>query len=405
MKFIGERPFHDVYVTGTVLDKNGQRMSKTKGNGVDPLDVFEKYGVDATRMYLAGSASGIDIRWNDAQIENYRNFANKIWNASRFCLMNSEGASVDPASLRLSESDSIADKWIVSRLNKTAQDVHKALEEYQFHTAVRLLYHFFWSDFCDWYIELAKDEITGGRQSAALEGEEPAMPAPVTAEQAAARTRIVTILEQALRLLHPFMPYLTEELWQKLPGTGSGLHSGAYSAAEATVMLTDFPHERWVDEKAEAEMQAVIELISRVRNIRSELNIKPSEKVAVHVAAEAALQNVFRANEAQVLKLARADSLSLSETLDVPKASARAVIGGAEVAVPLEGLIDFEKESERLGKEAEKLLSEKQRLDGQLGNSNFVDRAPAEKVQELRDRVADIEQRTRSLKQTLEALK
>lgn len=405
MKFIGQRPFYDVYVTGTVLDKNGQRMSKTKGNGVDPLDVFEKYGVDATRMYLAGSASGIDIRWNDAQIENYRNFSNKIWNASRFCLLNSEGASVDLASLQLSESDSIADKWIVSRLNKTAQGVHKALEEYQFHTAVRLLYQFFWNDFCDWYIELVKDEITGGRPSVPTESEEPPPPAPLTAEQTTARTRIVTILEQALRLLHPFMPYLTEELWQKLPGANSGLHHAAYTAAEATVMLADFPHERWVDEKAEAEMQAVIELISRVRNIRSELNIKPGEKVAVHVATDATLQNVFRANEAQILKLARSASLVLGETLDVPKASARAVIGGAKVAVPLEGLIDFEKESERLSKETEKLLGEKQKLDAQLANSNFVDRAPAEKVQELRDRVADIEQRTKSLKQTLEALK
>jgi len=405
LKFMGERPFYDVYITGTVLDKNGQRMSKTKGNGVDPLDVFDKYGVDATRMYLASSASGIDIRWNDAQIENYRNFANKIWNASRFCLMNSEGASVDPASLQPTEADSIADKWIVSRLNKTAQGVQKALEEYQFHIAVRLLYHFFWDDFCDWYIELAKDEITGGRPGVVPEGEDPPPPAPVTAGQAAARTRIITILEQALRLLHPFMPYLTEELWQKLPGVNSNLHNDAYSAADASVMLADFPRESWVDEKAEAEMQAVIELISRVRNIRSELNIKPSEKVAVHVAANSDLLAVFRANEAQILKLARAGSLNLSESLDVPKASARAVIGGAEVAVPLEGLIDFAKESERLAKETEKLLGEKQKLDAQLANANFVDRAPADKVQELRERVTDIEQRTKSLKQTLEALK
>ena len=405
LKFIGERPFYDVYVTGTVLDKNGQRMSKTKGNGVDPLDVFEKYGVDATRMYLSGAASGIDIRWNDAQIENYRNFSNKIWNASRFCLMNSEGAKVDPASLQLTAADSIADKWIVSRLNKTARDVNKALEEYQFHAAVRLLYHFFWDDFCDWYIELAKDGITGARPIVSAEGEEPAPPEPVTAEQAAARTRIITILEQALRLLHPFMPYLTEELWQKLPGVNANLHNRAYNSAQMSVMLTDFPHSEWLDEKAEAEMQSVIELISRVRNIRSELNIKPSEKVAVHIAAGDALQNIFRANEAQIIKLARAAQLNLSEALDVPKASARAVIGGAEVAIPLEGLIDFEKESERLGKETEKLLAEKQKLDGQLANSSFVDRAPAEKVQELRGRLADIEQRTKSLNQTIEALK
>jgi valyl-tRNA synthetase len=405
MKFMGAKPFSDVIIHGTVLDKNGQRMSKTKNNGIDPLDVFDKYGVDATRMTLAGSATGIDFAWRDEKVESYRNFANKIWNATRFCLMNSEGATVDPGSLNLTDADAIADKWIVSRLNKTSQGVNKALGAYQFHTAVQLLYHFFYDDFCDWYIELSKETLMGERPAAVEEGAEPPPPAPVTPEQAAARTRILTILEQALRLLHPFMPYLTEELWQKLPGIDTGLSHPAYKPAEATIMLTAFPENTWADEKAESEMQSVIELISRIRNIRSELNIKPSERVAVHVAADTARQEVFRANEAAIVKIARASSLTLGETLDVPKASARAVISGAEVAIPLEGLIDFEKESDRLSKETEKLLSEKQRLDGQLGNENFVSRAPEEKVQELRERVADIEQRTKSLNQTIEALK
>jgi valyl-tRNA synthetase len=396
LKFIGERPFYDVYITGTVLDKNGQRMSKTKGNGVDPLDVFEKYGVDATRMYLAGSASGIDIRWNDSQIENYRNFANKIWNATRFCLMNSEGAWVDPASLQLKESDSIADKWLVSRFNKTTQGVHKALEEYQFHTAVRLLYHFFWDDFCDWYIELVKDEVTVNANTDA-------------------RTRIITILEQALRLLHPFMPYLTEELWQKLPGAGPGLHNGAYSTPDATVMLTDFPHECWVDEKAEAEMQAVIELISRVRRTRSDDNIKANDRVPLYIfSPDRTKYNVFDANRPRILKLAGIGEIKLRDislaqhrkTFSEPGISTTAVfLGDVEIAIPLEGLVDLEEKRERHLKEIEKLFAEKQKLDSQLANSNFVARAPAEKVQELRDRVTEIERESKSLNQRLEELK
>ena len=390
MKFIGERPFDDVIIHGTVLDKNGQRMSKTKLNGIDPLDVFAKYGVDATRMTLAGSATGVDFAWRDEKVESFRNFANKIWNATRFCLMNSEGAAVDAATLE--NTTSIADRWIVSRLNKTARDVNYALRSYHFHEAVQLLYHFFWDDFCDWYIELVKNEITAEEASE---------------KRTESRTRILTILEQALRLLHPFMPYLTEELWQKLPGVSSALHNSAYAGAVQTIMLSDFPlgDAALIDEKAEGEMQFVIELISKVRNIRSEMNIKPGERLTVHAAADAVGQKIFSENEAQILKLARADKLVLGNKLDVPKASAKAVLSGnAEIAIPLEGLIDFDKERERLGNQLEKLEVEAERLNGQLSNANFVERAPAEKVQELRDRQTEIEQQTSALRQNIEAL-
>ena len=431
LKFVGEKPFEDVIIHGTVLDKNGQRMSKTKGNGIDPLDVFEKFGVDATRMTLAGSATGVDFAWRDERVESFRNFANKIWNATRFCLLNSEGAQVDYSFINpkaevkeikrligdefneLDEEDeefidkvvpefaednpkenlSIADKWIVSRLNKTAINVNRALENYQFHEAVQLLYHFFWDDFCDWYIELVKDEITSQEASAWRD---------------AARSRIFTILEQALRLLHPFMPYLTEELWQKLPGVSNELHNPAYRSARATIMLTDFPQgdAALIDEKAESEIQAVIDLISKVRNIRAEMNIKPSDKTTIHVAANGGAQNIFTENQAQILKLARADRIIVTGTLDVPKASARGVLAGnVEIAIPLEGLIDFDKERERLENQLNKLMTEKERLDKQLANQNFVDRAPQEKVQELRDRVAEIDRQTVTLGQNLEALK
>ncbi len=430
-KFVDKVAFDDCVITGTVLGKDGKPMSKSRKNGVDPLEMFDKFGVDATRIYLASIATGADIRWNDTLIETYRNFANKIWNATRFCLMNSEGAEVnytylDPRAETVEiiqtigdeliddideedeefldkvepefvkdnpkENLSIADRWIISRLNRTALDVNKSLDKYEFHTAVSLLYHFFWDDFCDWYIELVKDDITSENVNTARD---------------AARSRILTIIEQALRLLHPFMPYLTEELWQKLPGVSNELHNAAYKNAAQTVMLADYPlgDKNLIDERAEAEMQAVIELISKVRNIRAEMQIKPSDKPVIHVAANAESQQIFAANEAQILKLARAEALVLGEKLDVPRASAKAVTAVAEIALPLEGLIDFEKEVARLENQLNKLETEQTRLKGQLSNANFVDRAPAEKVQEIRDRVAEIETQVVALRQNLEALK
>jgi valyl-tRNA synthetase len=290
------------------------------------------------------------------------------------------------------ENLSLADRWIVSRLNRTALDVNKALDKYEFHTAVSLLYHFFWDDFCDWYIELVKDEITSEN---------------VNTRRDAARSRILTILEQALRLLHPFMPFLTEELWQKLPGVSNELHNAAYASAEQTIMLADFPKgdAALIDDRAESEMRAVIDVISKVRNIRAEMQIKPSDRPTIHIAANAAAQQIFAANEAQILKLARAESLVLDEALDVPKASAKAVTTVAEIALPLEGLIDFEKEIARLENQLAKLEKENEQLQKQLSNQNFIERAPAEKVQGIRDRVAEIETQVAALRQNLGALK
>jgi valyl-tRNA synthetase len=393
MKFMGERPFDDVFVTGTILDQHGQRMSKTKMNGIDPLEVFDKYGVDATRLTLA-SVGTSDTRWNDKQVESYRNFANKIWNAARFTLMNSEGATINPESLNATVAElPLHDRWILSRLNKTARDVREALSGYQFHEAVQTLYHFFWDDFCDWYIELTKADVTSEE---------------ATPQRSAARTRLLTVLEQALRLLHPFMPYITEELWQQLPGAGKHLLHQAYQHAEPTIMLAAYPEVKagLINDAAEWEMQAVIDLISRVRNIRSEMNIKPSEPIPVLIGSpDEKLRVVFSANKNQISRLLRASDVSIEQKLEAPRASARAVlVGGAEVAIPLEGLIDFEQERSRLGKEKEKLRAESSKLEAQLANPQFAERAPAEKVDEIRARIADISQRTSQLDQTIENL-
>jgi valyl-tRNA synthetase len=389
LKFMDQVPFADVFVTGTILDAHGQRMSKTKMNGVDPLEVFDKYGVDATRLKLA-SVGSTDIRWSEKQVESYRNFANKIWNAARFCLLNSEGSTINPASLNLSSQSALQDRWIVSRLNKTARDVRKALARYEFHEAVQTLYHFFWDDLCDWYIELTKSEITSEE---------------ATLTRTEARTRMLTVLEQALRLLHPFMPYITEELWQTLPGVSSSLLHPAYADAAPSIMLAAYPEGQaeLIDENAEWEMQAVIDLITRVRNIRSEMNIKPGERITLLIGSpDDKLRRVFTANSAQVSRLARAAEVSITDKLEAPRASARAVlIGGAEVAVPLEGLIDFAQERQRLGKEKEKLSAEGAKLEAQLANPQFAERAPAEKVEEVRARIADIAQRNGQLDQSI----
>jgi valyl-tRNA synthetase len=386
MKFIGREPFADVFINGTVLDPQGQRMSKTKMNGVDPLDVFDKFGVDATRLTLAQVGS-TDTRWNEKQVESYRNFANKIWNAARFCLLNSEGPPIDTDNTDLE----LHDRWIVSRLNKTAREVNVAIESYEFHAAVQTLYHFFWDDFCDWYIELAKADVTAEED---------------TPRRREARSRLLSVLEQALRLLHPFMPYITEELWLRLPGDKQ-LHP-AYQGAEQTIMLAAYPtgREELIDEAAETEVQAIIDVVSRVRNIRSEMNIKPSERITIMIASpDPNMRHVFTSAKDQISRLGRASEVSISEKLDAPKASARAVLtDGAELAIPLEGLIDFEQERQRLNREQQKLEAEAAKLEAQLGNPNFVERAPAERVNEVRARIADIAQRSSQLRQTVENL-
>jgi valyl-tRNA synthetase len=389
LKFMGREPFADVFITGTILDAHGQRMSKTKMNGIDPLEVFDQYGVDATRLKLA-SVGSTDIRWSDKQVESYRNFANKIWNAARFALMNSEGALVTPEILYPSPDSALHDRWIISRLNKTARDVRKALGGYEFHEAVQTLYHFFWDDFCDWYIELTKADVTSEEDSP---------------HRTLARTRLLSVLEHALRLLHPFMPYITEELWQKLPGLGQNLLHTAYVGAEPTIMLAAYPEAKSssIDDAAEWEMQALIDLITRVRNIRSEMQIKPSEPIPVLIGApDERLRAVYSANTNQITRLLRASQVSISNHLEAPRASARAIlVGGAEVAVPLAGLIDFAQEQLRLSKEKEKLAAEAAKLEAQLANPQFAERAPAEKVDEVRARIADIAQRTAQLEQTI----
>ena len=388
LKFVGKEPFADVFVTGTILDAQGQRMSKTKMNGIDPLDVFNKFGVDATRLTLA-QVGTTDTRWNEKQVESYRNFANKIWNAARFCLLYSEGAEVKPELLQTNSNLALHDRWIISRLNKTAREMNAALDSYEFHGAVQTLYHFFWDDFCDWYIELTKTDVTSDTANSTRDE---------------ARSRLLTVLEQALRLLHPFMPYITEELWQRLPGEKP--HHPAYANAEPTVMLTAYPQGGEVDETAETEMQALINLISGARNIRAEYNLKPSDKITVLIGIpRPSLRKVFEENTGQIKRLTGASTIDISANLSAPKASAKFLLTSTdEVAIPLEGLVDFAEETKRLERKKEKLQSEEKKLQAQLANPDFASRAPAEKVQQAENRIKEIELQLKALDQAIENL-
>ena len=392
-KFTGKKAFEDVIVTGTVLGKDGKPMSKSRNNGVDPIDMFDKFGVDATRIYLASIATGADIKWNDRQIETYRNFANKIWNATRFCLMHAGDAKVDPASLEIhiSAKDESGfsgwerifgsvDGWILARLKDTANEVDRTLSRYQFHLAVDAVYQFFWHDFCDWYIELVKDEVSVANNSE---------------EAMLARAKLLTVLEQALRLLHPFMPFITEELWQRLPGTSNTFHNDAYQNASKTIVLCDLSKAQVIvdenERRAEKGVTFVIDLISKVRRIRSESGIKYSENLELHVRSNAEIQLVCEINRARIEKLARGTLHLSGPTIKIPpKPAIEVLIGGADLYVPIGDFVDINIEIDRQNGILEKLGKERDSIVKQLENPEFVDKAAPETVAERRNRQLEI---------------
>jgi valyl-tRNA synthetase len=367
LKFMGDVPFRDVLITGLILDSKGEKMSKMKNNVVDPIDVFDKFSVDATRFTLAAAAqAGTDIKWRDDRVEEYRNFTNKIWQASRFVLMNF-GDTGRCEWVDTPESPaSLSEKWILSRLNRTALSVNKAIDEYRFHEAASELYHFFWDEFCSWFIELSKPAVASQNTDAAA---------------AAARSRIAFVLETSLRLLHPFMPYITEEIWQRLPHDGPTIGLATYPAGD----------ESSADAGVESEMGYVLDLITRVRNIRSEMNV-PSKPLRLYVSTtDARIAERVRGNAADIVRLGRLESLHVVDAVPALGLAARAVLPGAELAVPLEGLIDVEVERKRLSKELEKARNERIPLSKKLENPNFVDRAAPDVVEATRARVAELD--------------
>src|SRR6266481_3324035 len=377
IKFAGDVPFRHVYIHALVRDADGQKMSKSKGNVVDPLSVMYKYGTDAFRFTLAAlAAQGRDIRLSEERIEGYRNFANKIWNAARLVLTNLDG--YDPALARRG-MPSVADRWIKSRLTEATAQVRKAIDTYRFNDAASAVYQFLWHEYCDWYLEIAKRSLY--------------QPESPEAKAVTQRTLVET-LETTLRLLHPFMPFLSEELWQRLPHKGD------------SIMIAPFPKatRKGRDAAAETEMASVIAVVSAIRTIRSESRISPAVELAVSVACPSKDAARLRAAVPLIGALSRA-RVTVEPGAARPPQSAHAVTGDADVFVHLEGVVDVGAERARLQKEIDKARKETSFLEGKLGRPDFVERAPAEVVARDRERLAEQGQILEKLTASLAALK
>ena len=373
LKFRNEVPFRAVYITGIIRDAQRQKMSKSKGNVVDPLELCDKFGTDAVRFALARMAApGTDMSLKDDLLESYRNFATKIWNAARFVLRHVEDGDRLISSADLKKMDlSLADRWILARLSRAAQEVNTSLEQYQLHEASRTIYSFFWHEFCDWYLEMIKLH--------------PERSKPV----------LLYVFERALRMLHPFMPFLTEELWQVMPHEGE------------SIVISEYPKfdPAFSDPEAESQTEMVQDVIVKVRNIRSEMGVGAKQPVVVRLATEDTnIAKLISGAREYIFRLASVRDLEIVPRLEGNKQAAQAVAAGCAIEVLLEGLIDTKSERLRLERELEKAQKEIDGLDRKLSTASFVERAPASVVEENRHRLRDYQDQAAKLKSALERL-
>ena len=370
LKFGGDVPFRYVFIHGLIRDRYGRKMSKSLGNGIDPVEIIDKFGADTLRfMLITGNTPGNDMRFYEERVESARNFANKIWNASRYLLMNLEGFD---KSFKPSTNDyTLADKWILSRLEKTRQGVTENLDKFELGEAGRMIYEFLWSEYCDWYIELTKSRLYGD---------------DTKAKQTALYV-LATVLEQTLRLLHPFMPFLTEEIWQKLPHNGQ------------SIMIARWVEPSEVDEVSEKSMQTIMETIKTIRNLRAEVGVQPKKQSEVILSVkDSALVEIIKSNEIYLSKLAAAEPVKyLSAGESKPEHALSGVVEGVEVFLPLAGLIDVEKEVARLQKELDKLQNGIKSTQAKLNNEKFISKAPAEVVQAERDKLSAADEKIKSI--------
>jgi valyl-tRNA synthetase len=391
LHFMGEVPFREVYIHALVRDAQGQKMSKSKGNVIDPLTVIDQYGTDAFRFTLAAfAAQGRDIKLAEERIAGYRNFANKVWNAARFTLMNLEG--FDPGTTTMADLDlAEGDKWILHRLNETARETGSALTEFRFNEAAMGLYQFTWSEFCDWYVELSKQDLYNG-----------------TSE----RKRTVQFvlwhtLEQLLRLLHPFMPFITEEIWQALPGSAD---CGMVNEKSKTrsIMLAEYPRfsdQRFFPEAAGA-MERVMAVISGIRNIRGEMEVPPFREIAAILSCGSKeSMRLMKHNEGSIISLARLASLAIGQAVEKPENASIQVSGDVQIFVPLKGLVDVEEEEKRLLKEIGKIDKDVEFLAKKLENPSFVERAPADVVSKEREKLAEFAGKKQVLEESLDKIR
>ncbi len=372
IEFTGKRPFNDVLIHGLVRDEQGRKMSKSLGNGVDPMDVIEKYGADSLRYFLTtGSSPGQDLRFSIEKVEATWNFVNKIWNASRFALMNMEGFTYE--NIDLTKEKSVADEWILTRLNETIESVTALIDRYEFGEVGRVLYNFIWDDVCDWYIEMAKIPLYGDNEDA----------------KNMTRSVLAHVLESTMKLLHPFMPFVTEEIWQSLPHQGESITVSAWPTVR----------EELTNKEASETMKILVELIRSVRNIRAEVNTPMSKKVQLMISAkDETIAAALEENRSYIERFCNPEELIISTNLTAPEKSMSAVISGAELYLPLEGLINLEEEKKRLEKELEKWTSEVERVQKKLSNQGFVAKAPAAVIEEERRKEKDYLEKQESVR-------
>ncbi|MDE1506015.1 valine--tRNA ligase [Ligilactobacillus salivarius] len=379
VEFTKRRPFKNVLIHGLIRDEQGRKMSKSLGNGIDPMDVIDKYGADALRWFLSnGSAPGQDVRFSYTKMDAAWNFINKIWNASRFVIMNLDS----DVELSLPEASEwqLADKWILSRLNDTVRDVTRLFDSFEFGEAGRALYNFIWNDFCDWYIEMAKENLTGEDEKLKKNTQ-----------------RILRyVLDQILRLMHPIMPFVTEKIWLSMPHDGASL-----VVAEYPVEHTEFDNQ-----VAEKDMDNLIELIKAVRNSRSEVNAPMSSAIDILIKTkDDDTRKVFENNVDYINRFCHPKRLEIAADIEAPKLAMTSVITGAEVYLPLADLIDLNEEISRLQKEAKKLESEVTRGEKKLGNEKFVANAPEAVVAKEKEKLANYKQQLAATESRIEELK
>ncbi|MCW5201066.1 class I tRNA ligase family protein, partial [Desulfobulbus sp. F4] len=381
LHFMDEVPFRDVYLHALVRDKQGKKMSKSTGNVIDPLDMIKQYGTDAFRFTLtAFAAQGREIRMDEERIDGYRRFINKLWNAARFAQMHIKES--EPGIVAVADKpDKLAlpHRWILNRITGTTIDVRKALDDYDFDIIVSAIYEFTWHEFCDWYVEWIKADLFSDDA--------------VKRDQA--RGVLLCVLERILKLLHPICPFVTEEIWSQLPGKRS------------SIMLEPFPevNPAWADAQAERSMQLLMNVISAVRTIRSEADVHPSAKVHVTlICPDAGKRELLRSFSGSLCAMTRAEALEIVESGAVPDDAGHALVSGVEVVVPLKELIDVEAELDKLARERSKIEQDLQRVNGKLGNENFLCNAPPDVVAKEQAKLEELESRLAKNEESRERL-
>ncbi len=380
LEFTDRRPFNDVLLHGLVRAEDGRKMSKSLGNGVDPMDVIDEYGADSLRYFLAtGSSPGHDLRYSTEKVESVWNFINKIWNGARFSLMNI-GEDFKVEDIDLSGNLSLADKWILTRLNETIATVTDLSDKYEFGEVGRALYNFIWDDFCDWYIEMSKIPMNSNDEE----------------QKQVTRSVLSYTLDNIMRMLHPFMPFVTEKIWQSLP------HE------DDTIVKASWPEvrESLIFEESKQTMQQLVEIIKSVRQSRVEVNTPLSKEIPILIQAkDKEIETTLSQNKDYLIKFCNPSTLNIRTDVEIPEKAMTSVVIAGKVVLPLEGLIDMDKEISRLEKELAKLQSELDRVDKKLSNENFVSKAPEKVINEEKRKKQDYQEKYDGVKARIEQLK